>query len=524
MSSRSAAAEARIDLAQRASADSLDLSGLRLRRLPPFPAGLRSIRSLNLSGNHLQDLPPEIWKLEGLRHLDLGNSGLAGLPEEVGNLKQLRVLDLSENDLTGLPRALGGCVRLRELFLYHNQIAGLHGITLPDLRYLDLSTNQLVSVDELALSTRLTWLDLSNNKLNMLPPGFSSLQELEYANLSSNALASIDPLVGLSSLQELYVDGNALKSLPSALAQEESLRLISAENNPMGRMPPGFKNVSADSLAEEAGKIIRARTWGGYQPDKKYVVAPSFFFDFTLAITSAAAVFRFIDFFYKRRVYPSLTVKFPDGVSIDLQNVSRKTALAVLQQHQAILEKQSVSVSMAGFRDVEASSDYLLQAISRLPQVTIVPKAEGQAPIEIVNYNVINSFNRKEVLDMGDRVHIGSITNSNFNWKSKLNKVTQQVGASPSMDEGAKAELTKLLSELSEKLERAPKDQQDEAEAVGDAAEEYVKKANAVKPNKKSLEISGKGLLEAAKAIADVVPIATSIISTVTNFVNGLSN
>jgi hypothetical protein len=524
MSTRSAGAEARIDQAQRAGTDSLDLSGLRLRHLPSLPPSLRSIRSLNLSGNRLQELPAEIWMLEELRHLDLGNCGLAGLPEEVRNLTQLRVLDLSENELTSLPRGLGNCVRLRELFLYNNQIRGLDGITLPDLRSLDFSTNQLVSVDELAVSIRLRWLDLSNNKLTKLPPGFASLQELEYANFSSNGLNSIDPLVGISSLQELYLDENDLKSLPSALAQQKSLRLVSAEHNPMGRMPPGFKNVSADSLAGEAAQIIRSRTSGGYEPGKKYVVAPSFFFDFTLAISTVGAVFRFVDFFYKHRTRPSLTVKFPDGVSIDLQNVSRKTALAVLQQHQGSLEKQAVSVSMAGFQNVEASSEYLLQAISRLPQVSIVPKTEGQAPIEVVNYNFVNSFNRKEVLEMGDRVHIGSITNSNFNWKSRLDNVTQQVGASPSLDEGAKAQLTRLLTELSQKLERAPEDQRDEAEAVGDAAEEYVKKATAAKPNKKSLEISGKGLLEAAKAIADVVPIATGIISTVTNFVSGLSH
>ena len=59
---------------------------------------------------------------------------------------------------------------------------------------------------------------------------------------------------------------------------------------------------------------------------------------------------------------------------------------------------------------------------------------------------------------------------------------------------------------------------QQDAEAIGDAAKDVVDKATKPNANKKSIEISGKGLLEAAKGIADVVPIAIEIVKTGSQF------
>jgi hypothetical protein len=41
-----------------------------------------------------------------------------------------------------------------------------------------------------------------------------------------------------------------------------------------------------------------------------------------------------------------------------------------------------------------------------------------------------------------------------------------------------------------------------------------VEKATKTEPNKKSIEISAKGLKEAVEGIADVVPIAAQIVTT----------
>ena len=86
------------------------------------------------------------------------------------------------------------------------------------------------------------------------------------------------------------------------------------------------------------------------------------------------------------------------------------------------------------------------------------------------------------------------------------------------MDDSTKTQLVALIKQLSDALAKVPAAQKADAEAISDAAEEAVAKATKPNPNKKTLEISGKGLLEAAKGIADVVPIAIEIVKTMSHF------
>jgi hypothetical protein len=98
-----------------------------------------------------------------------------------------------------------------------------------------------------------------------------------------------------------------------------------------------------------------------------------------------------------------------------------------------------------------------------------------------------------------------------------LENLTQTIGAS-GVDDSTKTQLVALIKQLSDALAKVPAAQKVDAEAISDAAEEVVAKATMPNPNKKTLEISGKGLLEAVKGIADVVPIAIEIVKTVSPF------
>ena len=85
-----------------------------------------------------------------------------------------------------------------------------------------------------------------------------------------------------------------------------------------------------------------------------------------------------------------------------------------------------------------------------------------------------------------------------------MENVTQTIGAS-GVDDSTKTQIVALIKQLSDALAKVPAAQKVDAEAISDAAEEVVAKATKPNPNKKTLEISGKGLLEAAKGIAEVV-------------------
>lgn len=121
--------------------------------------------------------------------------------------------------------------------------------------------------------------------------------------------------------------------------------------------------------------------------------------------------------------------------------------------------------------------------------------------------------------NMGDNITIGDITNSNVNIKSKLNNVSQSIGALPRGDDDLKAQLQALIQQLSAELQKAPAEQAEDAEAVAEAAKDLVEKATAEKPNKKLLSINGENLKQAAQSLAGVMPIvldiATRIVTTI---------
>ncbi|HMN62674.1 MAG TPA: hypothetical protein PJ988_20075 [Anaerolinea sp.] len=121
---------------------------------------------------------------------------------------------------------------------------------------------------------------------------------------------------------------------------------------------------------------------------------------------------------------------------------------------------------------------------------------------------------------MGDRFNLtGDFRGSIINLKSRLENVQQSVGEIHSDDEEARKELQKLIQQLSEALEKAPKEQKEQVEAVAETAKALVDQAKGEKPNKTMIQITGEGLKQAAKNVAEVLPsvlpIAMQIVAAV---------
>ncbi|CAM9423528.1 unnamed protein product [Choristocarpus tenellus] len=81
---------------------------------------------------------------------------------------------------------------------------------LKDLRELDVSGNRLgILPDTVFALTGLERLDLSGNNLETIPSGISRLTELRYLHLSNNSLTRLpSEMEQLTRLEELHVDGN----------------------------------------------------------------------------------------------------------------------------------------------------------------------------------------------------------------------------------------------------------------------------------------------------------------------------
>lgn len=109
-------------------------------------------------------------------------------------------------------------------------------------------------------------------------------------------------------------------------------------------------------------------------------------------------------------------------------------------------------------------------------------------------------------------VFSGDLHNVNLNIASTLTDVSQtinaQMGSNPALEE-----VQQLIEQLKEILQQAPQESAEDAEAIAQATESFVKAAVAEKPNKRIVEITREGLQKAAQNIASVMPTVLTIVN-----------
>jgi internalin A len=225
----------------------LDLSGLRLRNLPPKFAQLPPLTELNLADNCLETLPSELSQFTGLARLNLSNNPIAGLPPAIGQFSQLTRLDLTHTPLRELPAEIGMLAGLARLYLDHNRLEHLppEFARLSSLTRLGLSHNVLAAFPPaLALLTKLTRLDLSHNRLKSLTPEIGSLATLTVLDLSHNPLESLPPEIGwLAKLTVLKTSHTHLAALPAELGQLSHLSELDLAANPLASLPETLRDL-----------------------------------------------------------------------------------------------------------------------------------------------------------------------------------------------------------------------------------------------------------------------------------------
>jgi hypothetical protein len=95
----------------------LDLSDMRLARLPGGLWEISDLEELSLAGNDLRSLPEHLEALPALRRLVLAGNRLEALPAALGGLTDLEGVWAHGNYLTGLPDGVGKLTGLKHLSL-----------------------------------------------------------------------------------------------------------------------------------------------------------------------------------------------------------------------------------------------------------------------------------------------------------------------------------------------------------------------------------------------------------------------
>ncbi|MDM8546804.1 hypothetical protein QUF61_09955 [Candidatus Venteria ishoeyi] len=124
-------------------------------------------------------------------------------------------------------------------------------------------------------------------------------------------------------------------------------------------------------------------------------------------------------------------------------------------------------------------------------------------------------------MSQGDNINFSNstFTNSIVNIKSRLDNVTQTISSLPDTGDEEKARLEELMKQLSEALQQVPEDKAQDADTVSQMAEQAVKAAK--DGNAPMLKVTAGGLVEAAKALAGVVPAALTIATQIAKTLSG---
>ena len=149
-----------------------------------------------LKENNLSLLPVELFQLPNLESLDVSSNHITSISSNISS-NSLKFLCLSNNKLIKLPVTIWYLSNLEELRVKGNILQELE--------------EKKDSVDPSKLSGSLKIVDISKNKLNVLPPFVLELPVLEELNVSQNALTKLPSNVWQScTLRELNASNNNL--------------------------------------------------------------------------------------------------------------------------------------------------------------------------------------------------------------------------------------------------------------------------------------------------------------------------
>lgn len=236
-------AQERIAEALEEEAESLYLSDIDLRTVPPEIGELVNLRTLYLSYNQLSSLPAEIGQLVNLRELSLAENQLTSLPAEIGRLTYLEFLSAEGNQLSQLPAEIGLLTNLNTIYMDENNISRLP--------------------DEIGALNHLQYLSLAENRLTSLPAEIGQLESLRTLNLANNALTSLPVEIGqLTNLNSLTLMNNQLTSLPAEIGLLNNLEYLHLAGNPLSSLPPEIENLALYSLSldEHQGNVFSFET------------------------------------------------------------------------------------------------------------------------------------------------------------------------------------------------------------------------------------------------------------------------
>lgn len=251
--------------------------------------------SLSVSNNEITAIPVNLLNQSmQIEVVDFSHNQISGFDGEIfGDENQLKVLNLSFNNIAEM-NSFQRLAKLERLLLSHNQIQVIPSFQFQNMVQLveiDLSFNHIERIEELAFADEfpnlrvlkfshnqlnhtefvdgmmnLTHLELSSNRISILPTyTFQELRNLQYLDVSGNPIEHIgsDTFSMSTKLRHLNLSSTSLSEIqPNTFVQLQNLRILDVSHCRLKRLhrnilPPVLKlellSIAHNQLTELSG-------------------------------------------------------------------------------------------------------------------------------------------------------------------------------------------------------------------------------------------------------------------------------
>lgn len=214
---------------------------------------LLNLKTIDCRGGEIKDISAAM-KLPNLEEIKLHGNFVSDVScFENADLPKLKKLDLSNNNVKSV-EPLKNLTTLKELSVSYSQLENIVGLEkLKNLEILSLDSGEIADISPLTGLEKLKRLYLGRNKINELYP-LQGLVNLEDLNISTNNLTDISMLGTLTKLTSLSISNNNISDI-TVVENYSKLKELSIEKN----------NISDISILESENLLELDRLSAGNQ-------------------------------------------------------------------------------------------------------------------------------------------------------------------------------------------------------------------------------------------------------------------
>jgi len=212
----------------------------------------------------IDEIPSPTDVSKHTQYLDLSNRGLTRIPQWLTKFTSLEKLNLSKNQIQLTERdvqiLLQSSPRLKKLVLHTNSIRQVPKMLerrlfenhLVQLEYLDMSNNQIEDITPFTYCKKLTYLQLTANRIQEVPLEIQNVDQLQILYLGYNQITQVSPgMCNLPNLELLGLNNNKLRLVPASLAALSKLRTLHLHYNQIMTIPSELVRNRCDQVCRD---------------------------------------------------------------------------------------------------------------------------------------------------------------------------------------------------------------------------------------------------------------------------------